>query len=68
VPALLARFDLQGGREAARDEAAKESAMKETHMIAVLLLGLLGSADVLAAEGKREPTVDTYHRRREVSC
>jgi len=42
--------------------------MKETHMIAVLLLGLLGSADVLAAEGKREPTVDTYHRRREVSC
>jgi len=32
--------------------------MKETHMIAALLLGLLGSADVLAAEGKPEPTVD----------
>jgi len=58
VPALLARLDLRGGREATECEAAKENAMKEKHMIAVLLLGLLGSADVLAAEGKPETTVD----------
>jgi hypothetical protein len=34
--------------------------MKEKHMIAILLVTLLGSADVLAAEGKPDPTHEAF--------
>lgn len=60
MPALLTCVDLWRGCEAARYEAGKESATKEKHMIAILLVTLLGSADVLVAEGKPEPTHEAF--------